>query len=278
MTTQPPTTAGTFSTPATARPTTAGTSSRTATAPSTTTGTSSTTRTTNPTSRSTRVLLGAGVLAGPIFVGTAVVQVVSREGFDLTHQPLSLLSLGDLGWIQITNFVLAGLLILAFAVGVARRVTTRPGHVWGPRLFAVFGIGLVMGGVFVADPALGFPVGTPDTIPDSLTWHGLLHAVAPPVAFLALIGACFVLARRFGADGHRSAAVVSRLVGVGCLLLSVPGPAVSVRLFAGITLAFAWIAAVAVYLIVTSVPLTPLASTPLAARRTGRPNQSASTG
>ena len=33
---------------------------------------------------------------------------------------MSLLSLGDLGWIQITNFVVSGLLLVAFGVGVAR--------------------------------------------------------------------------------------------------------------------------------------------------------------
>ena len=136
----------------------------TTTTPSTTTPSSTTTRAV-PSTSSTRLLLVAGVVAGPIFVLTAGIQALTREGFTLAHQPLSMLSLGDLGWIQITNFVLAGLLSLAFAAGVKRRLTSGPGHVWAPLLFAVFGIGLLIGGAFVPDPALGYPPGTPDEIP-----------------------------------------------------------------------------------------------------------------
>ena len=44
----------------------------------------------------------------------------TRDGFDLARHPLSLLSLGDLGWIQIANFVLSGLLFLACAAGMRR--------------------------------------------------------------------------------------------------------------------------------------------------------------
>ena len=145
-------------------------------------------------SRSTRLLLCAGIVAGPLFVGAAAVQALTRNGFDLSHQPLSMLSLGDLGWVQITNFVLAGLLSLAFAVGVARSLRSGPGSKWAPRLFAVFGTGLIIGGVFVPDPALGYPIGTPDGYPETLSVHGALHAVAPPLSFLALVAVCWVVA------------------------------------------------------------------------------------
>ena len=43
----------------------------------------------------TRTLLGAGVIAGPLFVCTAAVQVLTRDGFDLRRHPLSMLALGD---------------------------------------------------------------------------------------------------------------------------------------------------------------------------------------
>lgn len=48
-------------------------------------------------------------------------QVLTRDGFDLSRHPLSELSLGDLGWVQIANFVPTGLLAISFALG-ARRV------------------------------------------------------------------------------------------------------------------------------------------------------------
>ena len=75
---------------------------------------------------STRVLVTAGVVAGPLFVLVGLVQVLTREGFDLTRHPLSLLALGDLGWIQIANFIVAGVLMLAFALGAVGAWATDP--------------------------------------------------------------------------------------------------------------------------------------------------------
>jgi uncharacterized protein DUF998 len=74
----------------------------------------------NESDGATRRLLICGVLAGPFFVAVAGVQVATRDGFDLARHLLSLLSLGDLGWIQIGNFVVSGLLSIAFAVGMRR--------------------------------------------------------------------------------------------------------------------------------------------------------------
>ncbi len=199
---------------------------------------------------STRMLLSAGIVSGPIFVVTAGLQAITREGFTLAHHPLSLLSLGDLGWIQIVNFILAGLLSLAFAVGAGRALRTGPGHRWAPRLLGLFGIGLIVGGAFVPDPAYGYPVGTPDRIPSSFSFHGIMHGIAPPLAFLSLVAACFVLANRFRADGHRLMAIGTRILAVACLLLAIPvGPGASWRLFLSVCLAFGWIAALAVHLI-----------------------------
>ncbi len=198
---------------------------------------------------STRVLLTAGVVAGPLFVVVALVQVATRQGFDLSRHPISLLALGDAGWVQITNFILAGLLMLAFAVGIARSLRDGPGHRWAPVLFGIYGVGLVIGGVFTADPALGFPAGAPAGVPTSLTFHAIVHAVAPPIVFLALIAATFVVARRLGWQGRRAAAVWSRAIGVGCLLLSVPGPGMSVRLLLAVAVAFAWISAFGISLL-----------------------------
>ncbi|MEK8107959.1 DUF998 domain-containing protein [Micromonospora sp. M12] len=80
----------------------------------------------------TRALLAGGVLAGPLF-GWWRRQVLTRDGFDLSRQPLSLLALGDLGWIQTANFVLTGLLGLAGAVGLRRVLRGEPGGTWGRR-------------------------------------------------------------------------------------------------------------------------------------------------
>jgi hypothetical membrane protein len=107
--------------------------------------------------RGTRALLACGVVAGPLFVAVALLQALTRDGFDLGRHPLSLLSLGELGWIQITNFVVAGLLSVAFAVGLRRVLHPGRGGRWGPLLVGAYGVGLIMGGVFVTDAGPASP-------------------------------------------------------------------------------------------------------------------------
>ena len=166
-------------------------------------------------SPATTVLLASGAVAGPLFVAVAFMQVLTRDGFDLRHHPLSLLSLGALGWIQIANFVLTGGLYVAGAVGMRRAMPAGRGRVWGPRLIGVFGGLLVWAGVFVADPAAGFPPGTPARA-EAVSWHGVLHDIAPGFAFLVLAAACLVFARRFAAERRRGWVLgsVATLVGL----------------------------------------------------------------
>jgi hypothetical protein len=153
-------------------------------------------------SAATRRLLVCGVIAGPLFVVTTIAQAATRDGFDPVIHPLSMLALSDLGWIQIANFIVSGLLALVGAVGLRRALDGGPGAKWGPRLFGLYGIALVWGGVFVSDPAFGYPAGTPDGAPAEQSWHSILHAFAAPVAGLALLAAAFVFARRFGREGR----------------------------------------------------------------------------
>lgn len=53
--------------------------------------------------------LALGMAAGPLFVVIGLAQAFTRDGFDLRRDTLSLLSNGDLGWIQVLNFILSGL-------------------------------------------------------------------------------------------------------------------------------------------------------------------------
>lgn len=151
-----------------------------------------------PTTQTTRLLAG-GIVAGPLFLAVGLIQAFTRDGFDLRRHPLSMLSLGDLGWIQIANFVVTGVLYVACAVGMWR--VLRPGRsgTWGPLLVGVFGVGLIVAGVFVADPGLGFPPGAPAGQPEQLSWHGILHGVGAVLAFNGMILGCLVFVRRFAA-------------------------------------------------------------------------------
>jgi len=73
-----------------------------------------------PSPRLTAFLLAAAVLAGPLFLATTLLQFAMKADIDPTIHPLSMLSLGTAGWIQITNFIVAGLLVLASATGLRR--------------------------------------------------------------------------------------------------------------------------------------------------------------
>jgi hypothetical protein len=200
-----------------------------------------------PTPLATRWLLAGGAAAGPLFLAIAGIQVLTVDGFDLGRHPLSLLSVGEHGWIQIANFVLAGVLTLGLAVGLRRVWRSGRGRTWGPLLIGLYGAGLVAGGVFVADPALGFPPGTPDGIPTSFSWHAAVHSVAPVVAFNAVIVAGIVYAVRFAGLRERGWAASSAATAVGALVCAAwPNQdTVSWRLAIAITLVFAWQTALA---------------------------------
>ncbi|MFI6644791.1 DUF998 domain-containing protein [Streptomyces sp. NPDC050504] len=170
-----------------------------------------------PARSATRTLLGGGVVAGPLFLGAGLVQGLTRDGFDFTRNAISQLSLGDLGWVQITSFVLTGALLIAAAVGMRGALRDGPGGTWAPRLVGVFGASFLLAAVFGADPGGGFPVGDPAADSTALSWHGTVHMLVGMVGYLALCAAFLVLARVFSARGRRGWAIGSRLLPVGVL-------------------------------------------------------------
>ncbi|MGN9839741.1 DUF998 domain-containing protein [Nonomuraea sp. H19] len=161
----------------------------------------------------TRSLLACGAVAGPLFIVLVLIQDYTRPGFDPRRQPLSLLSLGDLGWIQIANFVVTGLLYVAFAVGMRRMLHPGRGGTWGPLLMGAFGTGLVIAGLFRTAPGWGYPQGAPTGVPTDAGMSYVLHGVGFFVVVVSLIAACFVFTRRFTALGERRWAVSCAVTG-----------------------------------------------------------------
>lgn len=202
-----------------------------------------------------RWLLAGGAVAGPLYCVVGLVQALTRDGFDLARHPLSLLSNGAWGWVQITNFVVTGLLVIGFAVGMRRVLRTGPGATWAPRLVGAYGAGLVGAGIFLADPMDGFPPGTPAGVPEEASWHGVLHLVTSGIGFLALVAACLVLARRFAVAGRAGWAAYSATTGVLFLaaflgIASGAGHAgLSVAFAAAVLLAWAWVTVIAARLL-----------------------------
>lgn len=203
----------------------------------------------DPAVRVTRSLLGYGVLAGPFYIVVSLTQALTRDGFDLSQDAWSVLANGSLGWIQVANLVLTGLMVVAFAVGLRRALVSGPGYRWVPRLVAVFGAGLLLAGAFRADPVDGFPVGS--SAPDVPSWHAMLHLLCSGIGFVALAVAMVVVARRF-ASQHRplgavlSAAAAVALLGGFAVISSVPGTVGVLAFTAAIVLTWTWVSAFAV--------------------------------
>jgi len=191
----------------------------------------------------TRALLTAGAVAGPLWAVVSLTQAATREGFDLTRHPLSLLSTGSLGWLQIANFLVAGVLMVAGAIGLRATLAS----VWAPRLLAVSGVGMIAAGVFTMDPADGFPAGTPAG-PGTLSWHSYAHFASGSVTFGTLIAGCYVLARFYARSGDRRRSVVSIVAGTALLLgngwAMAGGKAGSLTLAIGAISAMLWVSAV----------------------------------
>lgn len=146
--------------------------------------------------RTTRRLLTAGLASGPVFLGSWAVQALTRDGFEPSRHPLSLLSLGEHGWVQVATFVVTGGLAAAGGWGIRRCLPTGPGRTWGPLLVGGYGLGLVLAGIFVTDPGAGFPAGAPAGAPESMSWHGILHEVGFITAMLSWTAAAAVFGLR----------------------------------------------------------------------------------
>lgn len=208
----------------------------------------------NRDSATASILLRCGILAGPMFIVVVLVQDYTRASVDPRVQPLSLLTLGDLGWLQITNFIVAGLLNLACAVGLRQALRHEPAGTWGPLLIGTYGLGLIMAGAFVPDPAFGYPPGAPAGMPTDITWHARLHTGAAILVFGSLIPACLVFARRFALRRTWGWSAYCGVIGVvvAGLVQWTSDPAVtSLALRAAVALGWTWTSVLAAHVLVS---------------------------
>ena len=160
-------------------------------------------------------LLYAGVIGPLLFIVVFLLEGLTRPGYSAWRHYVSQLATGEGGWMQVVNFLVCGTLVIAFAIALRHALKGSRGSIGGPVLLGLFGTSLLVAGVFVTDPALGYPVGAPQL--HSL--HGMIHGLAGLAAFTLLPAAAFVMAWHFAAEpGSRRWTLYS--VGVGLLLVS----------------------------------------------------------
>jgi hypothetical membrane protein len=196
--------------------------------------------------RTTRALLALGFAAGPIYLIVGALQIMLRPGFDVTRHPLSMMANGDLGWVQVANFLVTAVLLMAGALGLLRSQAGR-GHRISAVLLFLYGLSLVGAGMFKADPGAGFPPGTPDAV--TISAQGLMHFGFGGIGFLAFIAAALIQAGVHFKSGDPAWGWFSALTGVGFFgaflgIASGPGsPTTVLAFYAAIVLAFVWLSA-----------------------------------
>lgn len=187
--------------------------------------------------KTTKALLACGIVGGPLFIVSSLAQAALREGFDLRRHHLSTLSLGDFGWIQVATFILTGAVMIAFAMGLSGLIR------W---CFMVYGIAMIIGGVFSDSPAFGFPPG----MAEQPGVHGTVHAIGAVGAFLAQVVACLAHGWRSMRQGRRIWALYSYASGVVAAVLvftmDPTRPGSAPRLVATCLVTGAWMTAFAV--------------------------------
>jgi len=169
----------------------------------------------------------AGIIGPVLFVSVLLALSVLEYDFMLGigWQPVadpagawpSGLALGPYGLAQVANFVLSGLLLAFFSLGLHLRATNGRGSPLGPALLFAAGTALTLMG-FVTDPIRRIE-------PRSL--HGLIHDAAYVIFVLAFLATLFSLWWRFEADPRwRAHARYTLATGtVAVLLLLLPGVA-----------------------------------------------------
>lgn len=198
--------------------------------------------------KNTRPFLLAGIAAGIIFFIVPTIEIFARPGFDISRHAISMLSLGERGWLMAATFLLAGLLTLLCAIGMRRALDRRAGGRWGPILVGAYGIGLIIAGIFPAPAGLGFPPGTPADMEPVMTASAIMHSIAFMVAFTSLILACFVFARHFSKVDTRGWTIFSAATGLAIPALIASGMSgvivPGVAFYWAAMLAWLWVAAV----------------------------------
>jgi hypothetical protein len=193
-------------------------------------------------------LLSSGGLAGILFCGVAGYGILTRSGFDLQRHAISNLSLGEGGWMMVAAFIGSGLLTLLCALGLSRVLTAGPGRRALPILIGIYGIGLVIAGMFPPPACCGFPAGTPDDQIPVMTTGAIIHSMGFMIAFTSLIIACFVAAGRLSGNASflslASGVSMPILVGVGMANVVAPGVAFLVAAIIG----WVWLSAMSMTL------------------------------
>jgi len=196
--------------------------------------------------RSARLSTLAGIVAGPLFLGLILLNTwLSRDflhsiGWQLTGGKSvpypSCLALGPHGWMQVGAFLVTGLLVVAFALGLKRTLPRRRLSTAGVALLTTFGAALA-----ASSSKTDWSTVHGD---DPTTVNGFIHIAAFVVLLPSILAATVVIGLALrGAAGWRPFTIVSPLVGVALVVSLVLGPHGQATFLVFLAILFGWILA-----------------------------------
>jgi Protein of unknown function (DUF998) len=154
-------------------------------------------------------------LVGPIlFIFVFLIEGTLRAGYSQRRQYVSELSLGKRGWIQIVNFLIFGLLMVCFSIGIWQAQLFGVEAKIASVLFCVFGLALITAGVFTTDPVR---VNSSKKLKKGSlpNLHGLIHSLMGVIVFGLFPFIPFVLTWSFfNTEGWKGLAVYSAATGI----------------------------------------------------------------
>lgn len=147
-----------------------------------------------PVPRSLRLRLWYGLMAAGLFHVVAIVEGMLTPGFDASQQSISALSLGRWGCIQMSSFILLGIIIISTVTAWRKVLAGGSGAKAYPVLTFLTGASIICCGLFRQDPAPGYdPENLALTAP---TLTGLLHLLFAAIGALSSITGLIIMARR----------------------------------------------------------------------------------
>lgn len=136
----------------------------------------------------------AGILAPAIFVSVFTIEGTVRSGYNPLKMYISALSLGPRGWVQISNFIVLGLLLFIFTLGLSQEFQTRKASRGGIITLYIISVLFFISGPFVMDPT--------ETPTDQMSVHGLIHGLSGGIVFLLMPIIILIFLRRFFSDNN----------------------------------------------------------------------------
>jgi hypothetical membrane protein len=161
--------------------------------------------------RSVIAALAHAGIAGPIiFVLVVIVQSLLHPDYSQVKLPISALAAWPGRWVQSVNFIIFGLLMISFAIGLHLEVRHNRAALIGPGLLVLSGVGLIIAGLFPwrsVDGDLIVPVG---------------HLLGALLSFLGAGAGLIVVSRRMAGDRRwRRVATYALVSGIAIVVLFV---------------------------------------------------------